>query len=107
MLDTRLCRALELHALAKKILAIHGHLIMSPDGIFYWIYRDDDIRIELQLAIAGASMPSWLDIWSRGEEKFQMITFQHRRDGRPEVLLGRRVGGSVTSRCHPMSGPTR
>jgi hypothetical protein len=72
--------------LAKTILATRGHRIMTPDGIFVWTYRDDEIRISLQPAVAGASMPAWLDIWRGAVKVFSMIWFVHPGDGHPEVL---------------------
>jgi hypothetical protein len=92
MLDTKLYRAFQLRDLAREILKANGHTIMSPDGIFYRRYVEGEIKIELQLPVAGASMPFWLDIWRGDVKVFQIIWFAWHGVGHTEVLIDKLDG---------------
>ena len=88
MLNSKLCRALQLRELAKNILALHGRLILSAvDGCHFWTISDDEFRIELQPAIACSATPTWLDISRRGRKMFTLIWFSDPRHGATKVLL--------------------
>jgi hypothetical protein len=63
-------------------------------------YDDDEIRIVLQPAVAGASMPTWLDIsGTKSAELFSMIWFAHASDGCTEVLIDRPGDWEAALRC--------
>jgi hypothetical protein len=55
--------AKELRDAALLVLKASGKFKITDDGVCLYIYDDKQIRIGYQPAIAGTSMPSFIDIW--------------------------------------------
>jgi hypothetical protein len=78
---------IELRDIALAVIRARGSFGIDPnDGVCYYDYHVESIRIRLQPPPVGATMPHWIDIWETVGSTETKVFGAHWFVGRPDEI---------------------